>query len=409
MQYTGQLIRSALAALFALTCVLTAPVAAQNPFAAVAQVNEDVITGFELAQRQQLLRIISPADSGRDAALKALVDERLQVQAARQAGLSLTSQDIRDGIAEFAGRVDLSADEFLQALAQSGVEKESFASFVEAGLMWRDLIRGRYGNRVNITERDVDRALAAASTGGGVRVLLSEIIMPAPPRQREAVIARAERIAQTRSTAEFSANARRYSATASRGRGGRLDWLPITQLPPNLRPRILALSVGEVTPPITIPNAVALFQLRGIEETSSAAPEYSAIEYAQFFIPGGRSDAALAEAARVKARVDVCDDLYGIAKDLPEERLLRDSKKPGEIPQDIALELAKLDDGEVSTTLVSADGQALVFLMMCGRTAAANEGADREAVLGSLQQARLSGFADSLLEQLRSEARIREK
>jgi peptidyl-prolyl cis-trans isomerase SurA len=68
--------------------------------------------------------------------------------------------------------------------------------------------------------------------------------------------------------------------------------------------------------------------------------------------------------------------------------------------------LAKLDPGEVSTNLTRSNGQSLVFLMMCGRTAALNEEVGREDVANNLRQQRLGGFADSLLGELRASARI---
>ena len=172
---------------------------------------------------------------------------------------------------------------------------------------------------------------------------------------------------------------------------------------------MLGLAPGQVTQPIPIPGAIALFQLRAIEEGKAPATEYSAIEYAAYYIAGGRTPAALATAKKVRNQVDTCDDLYGVAKGQPEEVLERGSKAPGEIPRDIALELAKLDKHEVSTNLTRADGQTLVFLMLCGRTQKIAEDADRDQVLLGLQNRRLASYAQSYLEQLRSEARIVDK
>ena len=86
--------------------------------------------------------------------------------------------------------------------------------------------------------------------------------------------------------------------------------------------------------------------------------------------------------------------------------LERGSKAPADIPTDIALELAKLDKHEVSTALTRADGQTLVFLMLCGRTPKHTEDLDRGQIGLSLQNRRLGSYADSYLAQLRSEARI---
>jgi len=160
---------------------------------------------------------------------------------------------------------------------------------------------------------------------------------------------------------------------------------------------------------LPIPDAVALFQLRDIRETSVARKDFAAIEYAAYYIAGGRAPEALGRARAIRAQVDRCDDLYGIAKGQPESMLDRGSLPPSEIPPDIALELAKLDPGEVSTALTRADGDTLVFLMLCGRTPVLPEDQeiDREAVSAQLRNQRLSAFSDALLEELRAEATIR--
>ena len=392
-------------AVLGLGLMTAAPVSAQNLFAPVAKVNESVVTEFEVQQRQRFLEVLNAPGATREGALTSLIDERLRNEAVAEAGIELTPQGIEDSLAEFASRADLSTEEFTQALGQSGVSRETFRDFVVNSVGWRELVRARYASRVQISDAEINRALGETQ-GSGVRVLVSEIIIPAPPQQAARVNALAEQISQSKSTAEFSNYASRYSATASRGRGGRLPWQNLTDLPPSLQPLILNLAPGEVTDPLPIPNAVALFQLRDIEETSVTAPTYSEIEYAAYYIPGGRTEPALAQAAQIRGRIDTCDDLYGIAKGQPAEVLERVKKAPSDIPQDVAFELSKLDTGEVSTTLTRANGQTLMLLMMCGRTAAANASASREDVTNALRQERLTGYAEQLLEQLRADARI---
>ncbi len=392
-------------AVLGLGLMTAAPVSAQNLFSPVAKVNESVVTEFEVQQRQRFLEVLNAPGATREGALTSLIDERLRNEAVAEAGIELTPQGIEDSLAEFASRADLSTEEFTQALGQSGVSRETFRDFVVNSVGWRELVRARYASRVQITDAEINRALGETQ-GSGVRVLVSEIIIPAPPQQAARVNALAEQISQSKSTAEFSNYASRYSATASRGRGGRLPWQNLTDLPPSLQPLILNLAPGEVTDPLPIPNAVALFQLRDIEETSVAAPTYSEIEYAAYYIPGGRTEPALAQAAQIRGRIETCDDLYGIAKGQPAEVLERVKKAPSDIPQDVAIELSKLDTGEVSTTLTRANGQTLMLLMMCGRTAAANASASREDVTNALRQERLTGYAEQLLEQLRADARI---
>tara|TARA_R110002074_G_scaffold48047_7_gene123067 strand:+ start:5376 stop:6596 length:1221 start_codon:yes stop_codon:yes gene_type:complete len=391
---------------FGFLALLAHGAAAQNLYAPVAQVNDSVVTEFEVQQRQRFLQLLNAPGTDRKSVVEALIDNRLRDALLRSVGGELSPEDLRQGMTDFAARANLTADEFIEALGQSGISEETFRDFVGVSLLWRDYIRARYGNTVNISDAEIDRALGSGTSGSGIRVLLSEIIIPAPLQNAAKVAALADQISQSRSEAEFSGYARQYSATASRGNGGRMPWTPLEKLPPSLHAIILALSPGEVTAPLPIPNAVALFQLRGIEETGRPARAYSEIDYAAYYIPGGRSDAGMAQAAKVRANVDVCDDLYGIAEGQPAEVLDRGAKKPGEIPQDVAIELAKLDPGESSVALTRANGQTLVFLMLCKRTAEVNAEVDRESVIGSIRQRKLQGYAEQLLEQLRADARI---
>ncbi|MEO1779162.1 MAG: peptidylprolyl isomerase, partial [Pseudomonadota bacterium] len=60
------------------------------------------------------------------------------------------------------------------------------------------------------------------------------------------------------------------------------------------------------------------------------------------------------------------------------------------------------------TALTRANGQTLVFLMLCGRTPALEEDQviDRQAVAAQLRNQRLTAFSDNLLAELAAEANI---
>lgn len=383
------------------------PAVAQSLFSPVVKVNDQAITGYEIQQRARMLTLFRAPGNPSELAREQLIEERLKVDAARAVGLVLEDADIQVGMEEFASRANMTAAEFVSALEGAGVSEQSFRDFVRAGVTWRELVRARFASRVSVSEADLERARAALTGDTGVRVLLSEIIMPVTPQDLEEVQERAARISELDSIPAFSAEAQRYSASGTASRGGRLDWMPITNLPPQLRPVILGLAPGDVSEPLPIEGALALFQLRDIEETDAPDPEYAAIEYAAYYIAGGRSDQALARAERVRADTDTCDDLYGIAKGEPAEVLERGSFAPEELPQDIALELAKLDPGEVSTALTRANGQTLVFLMLCGRTPALEgEGPSPEELTNVIRNRRIDSFAEGYLAQLRAEARI---
>lgn len=408
---TRRPLRTTLCTLALVASALLAPVAApapaqaQNLFEAVIKVNDQAITRYEIQQRARMLQLFRAPGDLQEVAREQLIEDRLKMSAARANGVVLSDEDVQLGVEEFAGRANMDGEQLIRALEGAGVGESTLRDFVRSGITWRELNRARFAPRVSVTEDDLERAKAAISgTNSNVRVLLSEIIMPAPPQQALAVQERAARISQVTSEAEFSSNARRYSASRTRARGGRMDWVPLTQLPPQLRTIILALAPGEVTDPLPLEGAVALFQLRDIEELDAPAPEYSAIEYAIYYIPGGSTDAAMAQARQIEDNTDTCDDLYGIALGQPEERLERVSLPPSDIPQDVAVALTQLDPGEIATI---SRGANLGVVMLCGRSATLEgEGPTDQDLTLFITNRRLDSFSNGYLEELKAEARI---
>ncbi|WP_170774430.1 peptidylprolyl isomerase [Ruegeria lacuscaerulensis] len=395
--------------LTALVLAFVAPqTQAQSLFSPAIKVNQDIVTWYELDQRQQFLTVLGAPGASDEEVRQALIDDRLRRQVMRQAGISANPEAVQLGIDEFAARGQLSSDEFLQLLADAGVSRETVRDFIADQLSWRDFISARFISQARPTEDEINRALGQSGSGG-LQVLLSEIIIPVTPQTLPQVQLLADEIALVEGFDAFSAAATQYSAAGTRTNGGQLDWLNLTELPPALQPVILGLKTGDITQPISLSNAVALFQMRGIRESATAAPQYSKVDYAIYNLPGGRSPATLARAAELREEVDTCDDLYGIAQDQPPEVLERIEAAPAEIPRDIALELAKLDLNEVSTTLTSNNGQTLRFLMLCTRTLDRGEETSRADVANALTQQRLQAFSESLLEQLRADATIVEQ
>jgi peptidyl-prolyl cis-trans isomerase SurA len=414
--------------ILALVLGLSAPAIAQdNPFAPRLYVNDRVITQYELDQRARFLQLLRSPGNPEKEAMKALIEDRLRMIEAKRLGLTVTPEALQAGLEEFAGRANLSAEQFTQALGQAGVEPQAFRDFVEAGLIWRDVVRGKYLGQVSVTDAEVDREIARGAQATKIRLLLSELVLPMQPGQEQAVLARAIDLqASIAGEGAFAAAARRYSASASAGRGGALDWLPLENLPPTLAPMLLALEPGQVSDPVQVPNAVVLFQLRDLEETVGVPEGGIQVEYAEYLLPPDGDVAAL------RARVETCAQLYAEAKGQPDGTLTVRTQTMAEIPTDVGLELAKLDLNESSGALTRGGNR--VFLMLCSRqpipvaeipltapgdAAAAAEaeaaapadtpaGPDRVAIRDRLLNQRLAGFAERDLARLRAEAIIRE-
>jgi peptidyl-prolyl cis-trans isomerase SurA len=390
--------------LTALACaaLLAGPVQAQD-FSPRLYVNDRVITQFEVDQRIAFLRLLRSPGDLEEEALKGLVEDRLRQTAAERFEQTVTEDEVKVGMEEFAERGNLTADQLLVELDKIGIAAETFRDFVTSGLVWRKVIRARYAGSISISDNEIDLALEAATRAGALRVLVSELVIPVPEGEDgTAQLAQATDLAGSiRGETAFAAAAQEFSAAPTRENGGRLDWMPLSNLPGAIGAAVLALGPGEVSDPLVIPGAVVLFMLRDIDLDRSEAPARVTVEWAEFLVPDDP-----AEIARLRAAVDVCYDLYGQAEDLPADRLTVRTLPADEVPSDVALELSRLDPGESSVALTRAGFRR--FLMLCKRDVVREEPISREEVRQRLLGQKAENLADTFLEELRSAAIIRE-
>lgn len=375
--------------------------AQEGLFAPLAIVNDSVVTNFELQQRILFLRLLRAPGDIEAEALDGLIDDRLRVQEAARLGVEATPEQIDTGMEEFAGRANLTTAQFVTEIGRAGVEVQTFRDFVEAGVLWREVIRARFAPRTRVTDAQVDRAITGQGRVAAVTVALSELIIPAEPGREAEALALAQRLSGSIATeAAFAEAVRTYSAAPSAERGGRIDAVPLENLPPAIAQIALALGPGQVSDPVQIPGGVALFQLRGITESLGAEPGATEVDYLQVILP---DDAAFAaEAARLRDGADVCDDLYPLVRGLPAGQVLRQTQTMAAVPADIGLELARLDAGESSTAL--ARGGSRVFLMLCARRPQSGTPPDPEAVRDELANQQLGARAEAYLADLRANA-----
>lgn len=370
-----------------------------NPFDPVVTVNGRVITQYELDQRLLFLQILRQAGDLPALARSGLIEDRLRQSAAKEAGIAITAEQVMAGMTEFASRANLTAEEFVELTGQMGLDAESFRDFVDAGMVWREVVRTKFAGQISITDAEIDRAIANFQPTGAVKHSLGEISFPAEGGDLSGALARARQVlASIETEADFQAAARSNGGSA---RG----WQPLSELPEKSRLALAQAAPGTLSNAITLEDRVVIYWLyeRGEDPSNKAAGPW--LDYAQYLVPEGAT--AEAELAAVRARVDNCDDLYTVAKGLPADRLTRETQPQASVGGDVGAVLATLDAGESSTRI--SRGGWRVFLMLCSRGPAAELVPSRDIIREQLLNQRLSSMADIYLEELRSEAIIVEK
>ena len=372
--------------------------ASEGIFDTVISVDKAAITNYELEQRIRFFNFLNEPGDASVESRQSLIDDRLKMAAARKEGITLTQIELETSMLDFAKNSDQGLDALLELLKQGGVDSETFRDFVEVGVVWREVVRKRFASQVNPTTAEIDRAVISASPKGGVKVLLTEIILPAGPNQLRESQKISKQLTKITSVKVFSEQAAKLSVSNSRENGGRLPWKNLKDIPNGLRQIIAGLQPGQVTTPIEVKNAIVLFQLRDIAEFLSTTPEIISMEFSR--ITGPSSALKLA----VKA-VDSCDDFYGLIKLNTNFVLTTLTQHPDKIEPGIALRLSSLDKDETSIFSNSPDGDG-DMIMLCKREFKALVKTSRDQTAANIRSARLTNLAEGYLAELRTNATV---
>ena len=383
---------------FTLFSVLSNKLAAEGIFDTIISVDRAAITNYELEQRILFFSFLNEPGDTLISSRQSLIDDRLKMAAGTKDGFALTPTELENAMLDFAKNSNQSLSGLLNLLNEGGVDAETFRDYVEVGVVWREVVRKRFGSQSQPTESEIDRALAAERAEGDISVLLTEIVLPAGPSQLEESRKIARELAKITSIGSFSEKAKKLSVSSSRDNGGKIPWRNLKDLPNGLRQIIASLRPGQVAKPLEVQNAIVLFQLRDVEELGLKAPEIISMKFAK--ITGINSVLDLATKT-----VNSCDDLYGLVKLDKDVVLEMLTQHPDEIEQATALRLNRLDRHEMSIFSDSPDSIGNM-IMLCERNYTTSADISRSEVAKNIRAARLTNLAEGYLAELRTNATV---
>ena len=365
--------------------------------AAKIQVNNSVITQFELDQRAKFLGALKFTGNHSELAQTQLIEERLKQSEAQKLNISASDFEIEDALKRFASRANLTVKEFNKELKRLEIYPDTFRSYVQTEVIWQKLINKKFGAQSSVSNLQLQRAKSISKFEDTIQVLLTEIIIPFSKDDRSENENLANLLKQIKSTEEFSNAAQKYSKAPTAAVGGRVKWQNFDRLPGIIKPLIFGLSPGQVTEPIMLTKAIALFQLRDIREIKTDRTQLELLDFIKV-----KSD--LKYLSFVQDNFHNCSDLEAIIGGQTEVTLTRKKLLSDEIPNTLVPVLDNLDQNE--SEIIVADGQSQLVIM-CERNNQLNSTVQTlEQDKNVLQTNRLKHLARSFLETLKDNARI---
>ena len=267
---------------------------------ATALVNGDVITQTDVDQRLALLAIANGGkipqeeiDSLRQQVLRNLIDETLEIQAAKTEKIEWKTSDIDRTVQRVAGNVKQTPDQLAKFLEGNGSSIRSLRRQIEGEIAWQRLQSAKIENGVSVGDDEVKAVLDKLNASKGTEEYhVGEIFLSATPDTQAQTLANATKILeQLRNGASFAGYARQYSEASTAAVGGDLGWVRPEQLPAPLAATLRDMTPGSVSNPIAVPGGVSILALSDTRKILTRDPRDAVLSLKQVSIsfPKGTS------------------------------------------------------------------------------------------------------------------------
>ena len=153
--------------------------------------------------------------------------------------------------------------EFKEYLAQNNVEYELTVKKIEIEALWNELIFAKFSKKIKINEDQLREELLKNKKIDIKSYLMSEIFFEVS--KSENIQTKYQEIIKTINDNGFENAASKYSISATKNIGGKLDWINENSLNKNIRNILDVKKINEFTEPITVPGGFIILQINDIK------------------------------------------------------------------------------------------------------------------------------------------------
>jgi peptidyl-prolyl cis-trans isomerase SurA len=363
-----------------------APVMAQTlqPLDRIAAVvNEDVVLQSELDRAVQNVLAqyanqpgqLPPRAVLERQVLERLVLVKLQVARAAETGVRVSDADLNNAVNAVAQQNGTTPDGLRQRLEADGMSYPEFRDSLRDEITIQRLKQGFAQTRINVSEGEVDAALAAQAASG-TQYRLAHILVALPDGASAEQISTGQgkidgvKALVDKGELDFGAAAVRYSDSPNALEGGDLGWRSVDEIPTAFVQMLKDMTPGQVVGPLRGPSGFQLLKLVEVRDAAQAekrsVQEYNARHILVRITETQDAAAAKAKIDTLRARIAGGADFVAVAKESTEDANSRaDGGDLGWFPADafgpaFGKEVTGLQDGQVSAPFRTDAGWHIV-------------------------------------------------
>ena len=386
---------------------------------ATAIVNGEIITQTDIDQRVALMAIANggqiPAEEVerlRQQVLRNLIDETLQIQAAKAAEIEVTETDIDKTVARVAANVNQTPEQMAEYLKAHNSSMRSIRRQILGEISWRRLQSAKIESGVSVGDEEVKAVIARLEASKGTEEFrVGEIFLSGATGADSQVMANANRIMeQLRQGASFVGYARQFSEASTAAVGGDLGWVRPEQLPEQLSAAVRGMKPGQVAL-VAVPGGVSIIAVQDRRKVLTADPRNAELNLKQISVsfPAGTTRAAaepiIARFAQAAQNVGGCGGAEKMAAEFKAEVVQSDRVKLRELPPALQEMMLPMQVGQ-STRPFGSMEEGVRVLVICGRDEVDPSMPTYDQVLAQMNEERVNMRARRYLRDLRRDAVI---
>ncbi len=392
-----------------------------------AVVNEDVILRSELDRAVANIRSqyagkeaqLPPQDVLERQVLERLVLMRLQIARATDAGITASDEDLERAVQGVAQQNQMTVDQLRERITADGMSFAEFRNNLRDEILTQKLRQSFAQGRINVSEAEVDAALATASATASQQFHLAHLLVGTPESATPEQVATAQKKIEgvkaliDKGEMSFSAAAVRYSDSPNALEGGDLGWRSLNEIPPAFAQAIQQLQPGQVIGPIRGPSGFQLLQL--VDTRTQAAgggeqvPQFSARQILVKVDDKTDDAAAKAKAETLAARIAGGADFAKLAAESSDDAASK--RRGGDLGwfgadaygTAFGTQLASLSDGQTSAPFKTDAGWVIVQRTASRQVAAGDQNL-RAQIRETIGRRKLEDEWNRWLREMRGEA-----
>ncbi|WP_454762895.1 peptidylprolyl isomerase [Cupriavidus campinensis] len=402
----------------------------------VAVVNNSVITRRELLDRADEIenqlrtaqREVPPRADLLGEVLERLVMERVQTQAAQDAGIRVTDQEVDRAIESVAQQNRLSATDLRSRVEASGMSWTKYRDELRKQVQVIRLREREVDSKVQVYDGEIDNYLAArkggAAPAGPPEFNVSQILVRVPENasdaQKAQLKAKAEGLLkQAQGGADFAELAKANSEAPEAAQGGALGFREIGRLPALFANAVVDLQPGTVAPEVVeSANGFHVIRLAAKRAAPAASQPQASERIAQTQVrhilvrtgPNMPEAEARRQMTTLRDRITHGGDFADAARRYSQDGSAQQGGdlgwvSPGELVPEFEQAMNRLRPGEISDPVVTQFGVHLIQVMNRRETEVSPE-KQRDFARSEVREQKLRAAYDDWVRQLRSAAYV---